>query len=295
MGDLHPDLAMLLAAHVAAADTSIVIADAIDPDYPLTYVNAAFERLTGYTSDDVVGRNCRLLQGPSTDRDAARAVGDSLRAGRSVISRLLNYRADGSAFWNEVRISPVRDAGGTVTGFIGIQLDVTSEVLAMREVTRAATLDPLTGLPNRTTFAMEAERELARAHRHKTAAAVLFLDVDNFKRVNDTFGHLVGDGHLTHVAETLRSRLRSEDVVARQSGDEFTVLLTGLEGEADSAAESVARDLRREVARPFHVDGAEHTTSITIGVAVYPTHGTTVRELISRADADMYRRRSANR
>ncbi len=128
MTDRSPATAMLLASHVAAADIPITVADATQADYPVVYVNAAFERLTGYRSDQILGRTCRILHGPGTDQQAAHAADENLRAGRPTVSRLLSYRADGSTFWNEMRISPVRaDDSGAVTGFIGIHLDVTAQ------------------------------------------------------------------------------------------------------------------------------------------------------------------------
>lgn len=285
------DLGELLIACVSATDTAISIADATRPALPLMYVNPSFERLTGYASAEVLGRDARFLHGPDTDVDTVRAVGESVRQGRFVRAKLVNYRADGTAFWAEVRISPVRDDAGAVTRYIAVHHDVTAEVIAQQQALYAATRDPLTGLLNRPAFVAELERELSRSRRSGTTVAVLFFDVDDFKVVNDTHGHLIGDGLLIHVAQCLRNRLRGQDAAARIGGDEFTALLTDLPGDGAKVASHVVTDLKRALAEPFEVDGVHYPTRVSIGTALFPRDGTTVRDLIAHADADMYRRK----
>ena len=285
------DLGRLLIACVTATDTAVAIADATRPGLPLVYVNPSFERLTGYASADVLGRDARFLHGPDTDPDTVRAVGDGMRQERDVRARLVTYRADGTAFWAEVRISPVRAGDGAVTHYIAIHHDVTAEVTAQQQAVYAATRDPLTGLLNRSSFAAELERELSRARRLGAAVGVLFFDVDDFKVVNDTHGHLVGDALLIHVAQCLRNRLRGQDAAARVGGDEFTALLADLPGDGAKAASHVVADLRRALSEPFEVDGVEHRARVSMGTALYPRDGATIRDLIARADADMYRRK----
>ena len=278
----------LLASCLAAAGTAVSIADATDPQMPLMYVNAAFERLSGYRAADVVGRNARFMQGPDSDPDVVRGIGESLRAGRFTHARLVNHRADGSAFWVDVHISPVRDATGEPR-FFAVHHDVTEEVLDRERAVRAATLDPLTGLMNRARLGEELQRELARAQRRGAAVAVLYFDVDGFKEVNDSFGHPVGDGFLAHVADCLRDRLRGQDVPARVGGDEFVAVLVDLPDDGAAAAAAVVADLRRAFGAPFVVDGTEYRTSVSVGTALFPRDGTSVRELIAAADMDMYR------
>ena len=284
-------MAELLHTAVTAMDTAVSLADATDPDLPLIYVNPAFERLTGYAAAEVVGRNAHFMQGPQTDRTAVRRMRESLRRARFTRARLVNYRADGSAYWVDLHISPVRDAAGVVTHHVAIHHDVTVEVLAEIETVHAATRDGLTGLMNRGAFAAELEREMARASRRRTSVAVLFLDVDDFKEVNDQHGHLVGDGFLRHVASCLRERLRRNDAAARAGGDEFVALLADLPEDGASAAGQVVGDLERALREPFAVDGVEFQASVTIGTALYPRDGSTVRDLIAAADADMYQRK----
>lgn len=291
MAETDLQTAQMLAACVAASDAAMVVAGASD-DFPIVYVNPAFETLTGYQSGDVLGRNCRFLQGPETDPSTVTEFGQRLRDGRPVRLRVLNYRAAGNPFWCECHVSAVRDAAGAVVWYIGVLHDATDDVADRERVAHAAARDPLTGLMNRVSFAAETERELVRSVRHGRSVGVLFLDVDQFKQVNDSYGHAVGDAYLTHVADTLSARLRGGDVAARHGGDEFTVLLTDLPdvAAADAAAQVVA-DLEHALARPFTADGAEHQTTVTIGTALYPRDGDTLHELVASADAHMYRRK----
>jgi diguanylate cyclase (GGDEF)-like protein/PAS domain S-box-containing protein len=283
----------LLSFCVAAADTPITIADALDADHPLIYVNPAFVAMTGYSGEDVLGRNARFLQGPATDPAAVRAMGGGLRSGRFTRVRLLNYRADGSAFWNDVHISVARDDSGVVTHFMGVQHDVTADVEAQAHAARVMTRDPLTGLLNRAAFDDELHRVLERAAATGTAAAVLFLDIDAFKAVNDAHGHLVGDVYLAHAASTLRTRLRGRDVVGRRGGDEFVALLADLPEDTGHAVDRVVADLDAALREPFTVDGTVHRMTLSIGAAVFPRDGTAARDLVRHADAEMYRRKRA--
>lgn len=296
--DVDDAMARRLADCLVAADTPVVVVDAVD-DLPIVFANAAFETMTGYRANELLGRNCRLLQGRDTDPDAVRTIREQLAAGRPVQVPLLNYRADQTPFWCNVHISPVRDTTGRVVRFISVQHDITTAVTQLREATRAATSDPLTGLMNRNAFAAQTERELLRAARHDRAAGVLFLDIDQFKQVNDTHGHTVGDAYLTHVADTLRTHLRREDTSARHGGDEFTVLLTDLPAgpAAQTAADTAAAHLRSALSQPFTLHGTHnhehhdthHRLAVSIGRALFPHDATTVPGLISHADADMYR------
>ncbi len=286
------DTADLLLAAVTAMETAVCVADATDPAMPIVYVNPAFERLTGYTSAESLGRNARFMQGPDSDRTVVRAIRDDLRAGRFTRARLVNYRADGTAYWVDVHISPVRDGQGRLTRFVAVQHDVTAEVRAQLAASHAATRDGLTGLMNRAAFTTGLTREISRAQRRGTSVGVLFLDVDDFKDVNDRYGHLVGDGFLVHVAECLSQRLRGDDAAARIGGDEFIALVTDLPGDGIAAVARVTDDLSAALARPFTVDGLEHRISVTIGTAVHPRDGGTVRELVAAADAHMYARKA---
>ncbi|MCZ2805223.1 diguanylate cyclase [Modestobacter sp. VKM Ac-2983] len=291
-----PDL-MLRA--VSVARNGIVIADARRPDQPLVYANAAFLRMTGYPEAEVLGRNCRFLQGPDTDRNQVHPIGRRLVAGRDVDAVLLNYRRDGSAFWNEMHISAVRDAHGEVTHLIGSQFDVTARVDRERRTAHLAHHDELTGLPNRAHVLEHLNLELRRARRSGGSVAAVLLDLDDFKAVNDRFGHAVGDAALVGAAARLRSAVRAGDLLGRLGGDEFLVVLAGLPGGAQpddagrpSAAEMVQRvqeHLRAALDTPLQLPGTVLRIRASSGAAVFPADADDPASLLASADAAMYR------
>jgi diguanylate cyclase (GGDEF)-like protein/PAS domain S-box-containing protein len=282
----------LLADGMRATDTAITLVDATDPDCPLVYVNTAFQTLTGYPGDQLLGRNSRFLHGPATSADAAGQLDQALRTGQPAHVRLLNYRADGTTWWNDLHLSPVRDSSGALTHVLGIGHDVTEQVAAEQEAAHAARHDPLTGLATRLAFIDQLERDLARAGRDHRAVAVLFLDIDDFKAVNDTGGHASGDAVLVEVADRLRNRLRGEDLAARHGGDEFLVLLVDLPGDGTTAAEAVLTELGRALAEPLHLPGTQDRVRVSLGLSVFPRDGKTSDELIAAADRDMYRHKA---
>ncbi|MCZ2839546.1 diguanylate cyclase domain-containing protein [Modestobacter sp. VKM Ac-2985] len=291
-----PDL-MLRA--VSVASNGIVIADARRPDQPLVYANAAFLRLTGYREAEVLGRNCRFLQGQDTDQNQVHPIGRRLVAGRDVDAVLLNYRRDGSAFWNEMHISAVRDGHGEVTHLIGSQFDVTARVDRERRTAYLAHHDELTGLPNRAHVLEHLDLELRRARRSGGSVAVVLLDLDDFKAVNDRFGHAVGDAALVGAAGRMRSAVRAGDLLGRLGGDEFLVVLAGLPGGAQpddagrpTAAELVRRvqeHLRAALATPLQLPGTVLRIGASSGAAVFPADADETASLLACADAAMYR------
>ncbi|WP_431521221.1 diguanylate cyclase domain-containing protein [Blastococcus capsensis] len=297
----HDDLPDLMLRAVAVASNGIVIADARLPDLPLVYVNAAFLRITGYAEAEVLGRNCRFLQGSDTDTSQVHPIRRRILAGRDVHAVLLNYRRDGSAFWNEVRISAVRSADGEITHYIGNQLDVTARVDRERRTAYLAHHDGLTALPNRAHLLEHLALELRRARRNGMSVAAVLLDLNGFKAVNDRFGHAVGDSALVWAATRLRSAIRAGDLLGRLGGDEFLVVLAGLPatdgawpagGESSTADETVRRvqeHLHSALADPFEQDGSALRISASSGAALFPRDADDPAALIARADAAMYR------
>ncbi len=216
---------------IAASSNGIVISDPNQPDNPLIYVNRSFELMTGYSAEELLGHNCRLLQGSDRDQPALDEVRAAIREERDCEVLLRNYRKDGTLFWNELRLSPVHDERGQLVNFVGVQNDVTERKQAEEELQRAhdeledrvrqrtarlaeanaqlqreiaerreleeqlthqAFHDPLTGLPNRTLFLDHLDLALERAGRREGEVAVLFMDLDDFKVINDSLGHEVG-------------------------------------------------------------------------------------------------------
>ncbi len=279
----------LLERALDASTTGITIADMSRPDAPLIWVNAAFSELTGYPDHQVLGRNCRLLQGPTTDQRTIAELGAAVATGRQIRTRLLNQRADGTPWWNELQMSPVRDTRGTLTHYIGVQHDVTARVVAEAKVLHLAYHDALTGLPNRDRLRAALTDALDRGRRTGTATALLFLDLVAFKAINDAHGHATGDQLLREVAGRLRLGLRADDLLARQGGDEFLLLLADLPaGLAAGIAERIAQDLLAALGPAFLIAGQPVRVGASIGISLAPTDADTPDQLLRHADAAMY-------
>jgi diguanylate cyclase (GGDEF)-like protein/PAS domain S-box-containing protein len=264
----------------------VTIADATLPDMPLVYVNPAFERMTGYTRQEVIGRNCRFLQGTDRDQPALADLRRAMREGIAMTTLLRNYRKDGSAFWNELYLSPVHDLNGRPTHFAGIQNDVTRRVDLEEKLAYMSQHDMLTGLANRALLMERMDRAMERANATRRLVAVLFLDLDNFKLVNDMFGHEAGDGLLRVVAERLQTRMRSTETASRLGGDEFAVVLEDLRSEDE--AHAIVKRLAKEIRLPLQVAGEEFEPSVSIGMALYPKDGRTAEDLLRVSDTAMY-------
>ncbi|MEY4765112.1 MAG: hypothetical protein RI907_1785, partial [Pseudomonadota bacterium] len=278
---------------IDVAFNGIMITDWQKPDHPIQYVNASFERITGYTRAEVCGRNPRFLHGEDTEQPDLHAIGRAIHAGEEGHGLIRNYRKDGSLYWNQLHVSPVRDEQGRLTHYVGVMNDVTATVEQQQALAHQASHDALTGLPNRTTMRDRLEQAIAQARRRKECVAVLWLDLDHFKYINDTYGHKVGDGLLVALADRLRQTIRHSDTVARLGGDEFVMLMPGVTNDSDAivAAEKVIEAM----ATPFLVDGHALHASTSLGVSMYPQDGDTPELLLSHADMAMYRAKSDGR
>jgi diguanylate cyclase (GGDEF)-like protein/PAS domain S-box-containing protein len=270
---------MLEALGVAAC-----LADATQPDLPLTYVNPAFEELTGWPRDEALGRNCRFLQGPGTDPRAVSDMRDALARGEGCRVTLRNLRRDGEPFWNQVTITPVEEHGRVIAW-----------AAALVEV--AGPLDPVTGLPDRAQLDDRLRAAVARARRRERAVALLFIDLDNFKLVNDSLGHAAGDRLLRRVAKRLAGLERERGgLLARRGGDEFLILLDDLDPElAEAAARATADDVAARLAEPFRIAGAEFHVEASTGISVFPGDADGAHSLLQHADVAMYQSKGRGR
>ncbi len=258
---------------LAAATSGVTIADATRPDHPIVYVNPAFERMTGYRASEVLGRNCRLLQGGDTDPAAAREMGDALREDRETLVTVRNHRRDGTPFWNEVYLAPVRDDDGRVVQYIGVQNDVTARVEAEEELRRLATRDPLTGLLNRSELQAAPTRRWPAAGRSRCCSSTSTTSSGSTTSAGTT--------RATQCCATSRCGSSGpEAVVARHAGDEFAVLV-------DAADELAAH--RAVAAVEAAVDEA------SVGFALFPRDAAGFSALLRRADAAMYERKQRRR
>jgi diguanylate cyclase (GGDEF)-like protein/PAS domain S-box-containing protein len=270
----------------------IVVADATREGCPLTYVSPGFEQLTGYAAADMLGRRCSVLQGPDTDPRAVEVLRHAVATGTEAYVTILNYRADGTPFWNEVALAPQRDAGGRVVQYLGVQKDVTARRLDEARIHELSHFDTLTGLANRTAIQDEMAGALRKARVDQTQLALLFVDIDDFNRINDSYGHLVGDTLLQAVGQRLRSVIREGDLLGRPGSDEFLMMIKRVDNVADLAADLARRVvdcLRQPIEMPARTP---LEIRASVGVSTYPRDAETIADLTHHADAAM---RSAKR
>lgn len=424
---------------LGAKDSAITVADARRPGYPIVWANSGFEKLTGWSGDEVKGRDCRFFL-HEEDPAAARGLSESLEYGRAFRGAIPARRRDGHSWVDEVTVTPLRDAGGelrhcimvhedvteivapevprppasehvagkrriAITGglarnvldsleegvvlfgengevvdcndsalrifglrerdvigrdvpSIGLKFyfedgtlmtpdnrperrtmatgetardvllrwdvdesdsrwlilnytpleapngprvvvasitDITERRRAEQQVAFLAYHDPLTELPNRTLLAEHLEQGLARARRYGRSVALLYIDLDGFKMVNDTFGHAAGDELLSRIAARLREGTRSADLLARQGGDEFLLLLTDIEGDVQAVAERAAQTIRAALEAPFVLRGAEVQMGASVGIGIFPRDAQSARGLLQFADQSMYRAKGPSR
>ncbi len=264
-----------------------------DARHDIVMVNRAFIDITGYSEDEVLGKNPRILASGKQSREFYRDFYEALESRDFWRGEIWNKRKNGDVFPEWVTVSVLRDEQGAITHYIAIYLDITERKKEEERVQYLANYDVLTGLPNRYLLGDRLEQSISFAQRHKTRMAVLYIDLDHFKHINDSLGHDIGDALLKMVAQRLRSSLRNSDTLARQGGDEFIALLGDLstEDEVIFVAEKMIESLCSE----FMV--GEHQLSVTpsIGVSIYPDDGETPVRLLRNADLAMYRAKDAGR
>lgn len=286
----------LLTRSVEVCSVGVTIVDMLVADQPLVYVNAAFERMTGYPASDALGRNCRFLQGNAADPEAVRQLRQAMADGREHVGVIRNYRKDGSPWWNELRLSPVKGATGRVTHYFGFQTDVTARIEAEQRLAHLAFHDELTGLPNRALLMNELDLTIARATDTGKQLTLLFIDLDGFKSINDRLGHAAGDLALTATALRLRLALRESDLLGRHGGDEFIAVLSDVPADhARSVAQRAADAVLDSFSSPLDLADQPLQLGVSIGVALFPEHGRDAETLVQAADRAMYQAKREGR
>ncbi|MBU6953900.1 EAL domain-containing protein [Hahella sp. HN01] len=271
---------------VESTPNGILILNARRPDLPLVYVNPAFERITGYSSGEVVGKGPFFLQSDIDEDRRRESLHFLIRNREEGCVLLRNQRKDGSQFWNELHIAPVYDDRRMLTHFVAVINDVTESRHYQEQLEYQASHDDLTGLPNRNMMRDRLGQELWRAARNKHKVAIVFLDVDQFKLINDSLGHNAGDAMLKVIAKRLTGMARASDTVVRYGGDEFVIILPDI-----SPPEKVASFISRlmdVIAQPIQLDHRDIRVSASIGVSIYPQDGDHPEVLIKNADIAMY-------
>ncbi|WP_017879340.1 bifunctional diguanylate cyclase/phosphodiesterase [Janthinobacterium sp. CG3] len=279
---------------IEVSANAIVICGAAAPDYPIEYVNPAFERITGYSAAEVLGRNIECLQGRVADQQNLEEVRAALRERREGHALLRNYRKDGGSYWSDLFIAPVREEGGdAVSHFVVAQYDVTAVMRFEAELEFQAKHDTLTGLANRNLLRERLGQAIAAAEQDGNPLWVVFVDLDRFKIVNDTLGHEAGDALLTTLAGRLQAATRDADTVARLGGDEFVLVLPQYSDERAGLA--VLERIMDAVAQPLYLERHEFFLTCSIGVAIYPADGASAEALTKHADIAMYRAKELGR
>ncbi|MDD5248116.1 MAG: EAL domain-containing protein [Rhodocyclaceae bacterium] len=278
---------------IESSNDGIMITDSSLPDRPISYVNPAFERITGYSAAEVVGRNARFLLGDDREQIGLEELRAALREQRAAKVVLRNYRKDGGVCWIELSLAPVRGESGEVRHFVSIISDITERKNYEAQLEYQASHDALTGLPNRNLLADRLDQAIAHSQRARSLVAVLLLDLDRFKLVNDGLGHDAGDALLKIVSQRLASCVRSVDTVARLGGDEFVVIMTDMASEHDVAP--LARKLLDHLAQPMTVADREIVANASLGIALYPRDADHAAALLKNADVAMYRAKELGR
>ncbi len=292
------DRILLCQRAMDASSNGLTIADAGQADMPFIYANPAFLKMTGYSLDEIKGHNCRFLQGSDRNQKEADQLREAIKQGKHCEVVLRNYRKDGTLFWNEVIVSPVRDASGQITHYIGSQKDVSERKKAEGDIEQLAYFDPLTALPNRRLFLDRLAMNVAFAQRTKTCGAVALIDLDHFKHLNEAEGHERGDQLLREVARRININLRPGDTGARLGGDEFVVLLTNLAADPVAAAQLarvIVEGLFEAICEPAILGGLTHQSAASIGVVIFPQEKDSPLGLLQQADTAMYRAKESGR
>lgn len=275
---------------LASIAEGVIIADA---ERRVISTNAAQTELTGFTQRSLQGRRLDETRCLPDGRALPRSVWDSIAAGSNWIGEVQSTRSDGSSYPEQLSISAIRDADNLVVYYVAVFTDIHETKSNQHRLEHLARHDPLTGLVNRAEFERRCADAIAAAERERLAVVVLFIDLDAFKIVNDSYSHAVGDRLLIKVAERIRKQLSDGDVAGRIGGDEFTVLLSRLSLREDARA--LVSRLLVTLAEPLVVDDYEVVLSASIGVAGYPLDGDSPQALIANADAAMYTAKTEER
>jgi diguanylate cyclase (GGDEF)-like protein/PAS domain S-box-containing protein len=264
-----------------------------DPEGQILNVNPAFTEITGYALEDVIGKTPEIWRSDRHDETFYRQMRHDLDTQGRWQGEIWNRRKDGSLIPEWLNISVVRDDAGRIMNYVAVFTDITALKRSQEELERLAHYDALTGLPNRLLLQARMAHAIEQAKRAQTSLALIFLDLDRFKNINDSFGHLAGDKLLQLAADRLVHCVRRDDTVARISGDEFVLLLETVNDAAKSAR--VAEKVLASFSDPFDFDGRSVHVTASMGICAYPRDGADVQTLLRNADAAMYRAKEQGR
>ena len=278
---------------IHASSNGIIVIDAKSERRPIVYANPAFEQMTGCDSAELLGQDIFQLLGCQQEGLLFDYLSSALYLSEKRCAVVPSRRRDGSLFWNEFSITVVRDPNDAVSHYVGVLNDVTERIEYEGQLEHKATHDVLTGLANRSLLMDRIDQSIANGHRYGHAVAVLLVDLDHFKYINDSMGHAAGDQVVRMVAQRLGECAREGDTVARMGGDEFVLVLNRVEGEQD-----VVRVLQRivsSIGEPLLVEGRQLHVTSSLGVSLFPKDGDSAEDLLRYADTAMYRAKEQGR
>jgi diguanylate cyclase (GGDEF)-like protein/PAS domain S-box-containing protein len=268
-----------LSMSVEQATDWVVIADR---EGNIEYVNKAVEKITGYKKEELIGKNPKVFKSGNHDEKFYKELWDTILSGRPFPAIIENKKKDGELFYLNQTITPLRDEKGNITHFVSTGKDITQQKLMEKKLNYLAYYDVLTGLPSRNIFVDRLTQVLARVNFHKRFIAVLAIDIDRFKSINDTFGLDTGDNVLKEVGGILSNSIRKGDTVARLGGDDFGIILNDVAQSKDIVL--VVEKIMKNISQPITVNGKEIVLTLSMGISVYPDDGKDVHELMRDAD-----------
>jgi diguanylate cyclase (GGDEF)-like protein/PAS domain S-box-containing protein len=280
----------LTASVYETCSEAILITDA---NNRIIAINPAFTQITGYLKEDVIGQSPKVLKTGKQDQAFYRAMWDTINSTGKWQGEIFGQRKNGEIYPKWLSISAVFNNNGSVHRYISLFADISEKKQSEVLIWQQANFDPLTGLPNRGMFQDRYYQEIKKSHRTGLPLAVLFIDLDHFKEINDTLGHSMGDILLQEATKRLTGCVRESDTVARFGGDEFIVLLSELDDPSTIARTS--QDILKKLAEPFHLRHENIYISASIGIAIYPKDGANIEDLLSNADQAMYQAKDTGR
>ena len=289
------EAALRIAAIAFETDEGIMVTD---ENAVIIRVNHAFTRLTGYSAEEAVGRNPSMLKSNHQNAKFYQQMWESLQRDNSWQGEIWNKRKSGEVYPEWLNITAVLGKNGKVTNYVGAFIDFSERKQAEKEIHHLAYYDPLCELPNRRLLIDRLQQAVAASSRTLTGGALMFIDLDNFKTLNDTRGHGVGDMLLIEVAKRLQACVREGDTLARFGGDEFVLLLKGLSQNnalAAVQAQVVAEKVVEVIGRPYIIEGCECHSSSSVGITLFANHKDKFDELLKQADTAMYEAKKSGR
>jgi diguanylate cyclase (GGDEF)-like protein/PAS domain S-box-containing protein len=255
-------------------------------DFKIVKVNQAMSTITGFSADELLGKPPIFLTSEDQNSSFFRNMRIRLKQVGTWQGEIQHRRKNGEIVPLWLRLDVIKDNDGSVAYYAGIFSDISSQVELRENLRHLAHHDALTDLPNRLLFHDRLKMAIRRADRTERGVALLFIDLDGFKQINDECGHAIGDAILVEVAKRLKEAVRDEDTVARFGGDEFTILVTGASQQSD--ASGIAVKIMDSISQPIIIEGREFSLTVSIGIGIYPDDASTPDELIMKADTAMY-------